>query len=72
MNQSAIDRGLFRSVFYRCYTAEENREAIGGHDVAEVIETPDSSECILRLANYALLEEDGLIAPGSHVTGEGT
>ena len=24
-NQSAIDRGLFRSVFYRCYNDEEKK-----------------------------------------------
>lgn len=29
MNQSAIDRGLFRSVFYRCYTTKEERNTIG-------------------------------------------
>lgn len=39
--------------------------------MAELIEMPDPTQCIPRNANYALLDPDGLISPGCHVTGEG-
>eukprot|EP01126_Amoeba_proteus_P061734 TRINITY_DN8316_c0_g2_i2.p1 TRINITY_DN8316_c0_g2~~TRINITY_DN8316_c0_g2_i2.p1 ORF type:complete len:843 (-),score=171.90 TRINITY_DN8316_c0_g2_i2:283-2460(-) len=70
MNQSAIDRGLFRSGFYRCYGCEETRETIGGQTIDEVVEKPSPDQCVLRNLNYSLLEDDGIIAPGTHVTGE--
>jgi DNA-directed RNA polymerase II subunit RPB2 len=68
MNQSAIDRGLFRSIFYRTYTDEESRV---GTLMTETFTKP-SRETTLRMRHgtYDKLEDDGLVAPGTRVTGE--
>lgn len=71
LNQSAIDRGLFRSVFYRSYVTQETREIVGGLELNEVIEKPNPDECLLRHLNYSSLEDDGIVAPGIRVTGDG-
>jgi DNA-directed RNA polymerase II subunit RPB2 len=70
LNQSAIDRGLFRSVFYRSYVTQETREIVGGLELNEVIEKPNPDECLLRHLNYSALEDDGIVAPGTRVTGD--
>ena len=62
MNQSAIDRGLFRSIFYRTYK-EEIKQQGGG--VKEHIERPDPENCVgVKLGNYDELDHDGLMTPG--------
>jgi DNA-directed RNA polymerase II subunit RPB2 len=70
MNQSSIDRGLFRSVFYRTYKTDEGKETVGTVDVNEIFEIPKSEECMLKPLNYSHLEEDGLVAPGVRVSGD--
>jgi hypothetical protein len=40
-------------------------------ELNEVIENPNPDECLLRHLNYSSLEEDGLVAPGTRVTGDG-
>jgi len=61
MNQSAIDRGLFRSTFYRCYNDTE-READGSK---ELFEKPIRGKTKkMKTGNYNKLDEDGLIEPG--------
>lgn len=65
-NRSAIDRGIFRSVFYRSYNAREEK---GTHD--QQFEVPSRDSCSgMRNANYEKLDEDGIVPPGIRVTGE--
>ncbi|KAK0198899.1 DNA-dependent RNA polymerase II second largest subunit [Armillaria mellea] len=68
MNQSSIDRGLFRSIYYRSYMDVEKNNGI--HSM-EVFEKP-MRESTLRMKHgtYDKLEDDGLIAPGTGVVGE--
>jgi len=68
MNQSSIDRGLFRSIFYRSIKDEEKKNT---SLCQEVLEKPDRANTIgMRFGSYDKLEEDGLAAPGTMVYGE--
>lgn len=66
MNQSSIDRGLFRSVFYRTYKEEIKTQS---GSVKEAIEKPDDNTMGMKMAEYEDLDEDGLIQPGCVVEG---
>jgi DNA-directed RNA polymerase II subunit RPB2 len=68
MNQSSIDRGLFRSLFFRSYMDQEKRV---GMSVVEEFEKPNRSNTLrLKHGTYEKLDDDGLIAPGIRVSGE--
>ncbi|KAK4626466.1 DNA-directed RNA polymerase II subunit RPB2 [Fulvia fulva] len=68
MNQSSIDRGLFRSLFFRSYTDQEKRV---GMSVVEAFEKPIRSDTMrMKQGTYDKLDEDGIITPGSRVSGE--
>ncbi|KAK5166784.1 DNA-dependent RNA polymerase II [Oleoguttula sp. CCFEE 6159] len=68
MNQSSIDRGLFRSLFYRSYTDQEKRV---GMSVVEQFEKPMRSDTLkLKHGTYDKLDEDGIVSPGVRVSGE--
>ncbi|CAX44408.1 DNA-dependent RNA polymerase II component, putative [Candida dubliniensis CD36] len=68
MNQSSIDRGLFRSLFFRSYMDIEKRQ---GMKALETFEKPTRSDTLrLKHGTYEKLDEDGLIAPGVRVSGE--
>ncbi|CDK29229.1 unnamed protein product [Kuraishia capsulata CBS 1993] len=67
MNQSSIDRGLFRSLFFRSYMDQERRSM----SVVEEFEKPNRSNTLrLKHGTYEKLDEDGLISPGVRVSGE--
>ena len=63
MNQSAIDRGFFRSVYYKTY------EDIKGFE--EEFKIPDRAKCLGRKhGTYDKLDKDGIICPGTQVSGD--
>jgi len=63
LNQSAIDRGFFRSVFYRTYddTRENNQQFC--------IPERKKTSCI-KHGTYDKLDKDGIICPGVQVSGD--
>ena len=64
VNQSAVERGLFRSLFYRAYVESEKGSRSGGG--REIFEKPTRANCVgLRNGNYDKLEDDGFVAPGT-------
>jgi hypothetical protein len=66
-SQSAIDRGLFRSLFYRSYSESEKGNAMMAHG-HEIFEKPNRANCTgMKAKSYDKLDEDGLVAPGVHL-----
>jgi len=73
MNQSAIDRGLFRSSYYRCYIDQEKASSVGtmGTLNSEIFEKPTQDKTRgMKHGEYGKLDEDGLVAPGTRVSGD--
>ncbi|KAF3205835.1 DNA-dependent RNA polymerase II [Orbilia oligospora] len=68
MNQSSIDRGLFRSLFYRAYMDSEKR--IGMTTIEEFEKPTRNNTLRLKHGTYDKLDDDGLVAPGVRVSGE--
>lgn len=67
MNQSAIDRGFFRSVQYKTYKDEVQRVR---EDADEQFEKPQRDVCQgMKFANYDKIDDDGLCCPGVRVSG---
>jgi DNA-directed RNA polymerase II subunit RPB2 len=68
MSQAAIDRGFFRSVFFRCYVDSEES---AGADAVERFERPTRETTTgMRRGVYNKLDADGLVPPGTRVSGE--
>jgi len=75
MNQSSIDRGFFRSVFYRSYRDEERKleshPGVSDADRSERFERPNRETCEgMKRCSYDKLDEDGLVPPGTRISGE--
>merc|ERR1740136_4082 len=73
MNQLAIDRGFFRSVFYRSYRDEEKKVYFAGtgRELSESFERPNRETVEgMRRCDYSKLDDDGLVAPGTRVSGD--
>ena len=79
MNQSAIDRGLFRSLFYRTYSTRnkppQGMQQLPGYQEAQrpfrsFARPTRESTLRMRHGTYEKIEADGLVAPGTQVGGE--
>ena len=73
LNQSAINRGLFRSLYYLCYNDQEKASSVGtiGSLTAEKFEKPLFDSCRgMKHGEYGKLDDDGLVQPGTRVSGD--
>ncbi|KAA1110516.1 DNA-dependent RNA polymerase II [Puccinia graminis f. sp. tritici] len=68
MNQSSIDRGLFRSFYYRSYMDQEKRA--GALQMEEFEKPTRDSTLRLKHGTYDKLDDDGIITPGTRVSGD--
>jgi len=66
LNRSALDRGLFRSIFYRTYKDEERKNQSSGEEEKFCRPDPDTTKQ-LKHANYSKLDEDGFIPENTFV-----
>lgn len=69
LNQSSIDRGLFRSSFSRTYNAKAKcRPEVFDPAVDETFEIPTRSNCTgMKMGSYEKLDVDGLVQPGCRI-----
>jgi DNA-directed RNA polymerase II subunit RPB2 len=69
INRGALDRGLFRSVFYRTYKDEEKKNQSSGEE--EHFASPDPSLTRhMKNANYDKIAEDGFVPENTFVNTE--
>ncbi|KAI9032401.1 DNA-directed RNA polymerase II subunit RPB2 [Hyaloraphidium curvatum] len=66
MNQHSIDRGLFRSFYYRSYMDKE--EALGMNQLSTFEKPSRETTLKMRQGTYEKLDEDGFCPPGTRVT----
>ncbi|GAQ80930.1 DNA-directed RNA polymerase II subunit 2 [Klebsormidium nitens] len=68
MNQAFIDRGLFRSLYYRTIRDEE-KTVDGKRGLKERIERPDPTKTAkMYLGSFDKLDSDGLVEPGTRIS----
>jgi len=66
INRGALDRGLFRSIFYRTYKDEERKNQSSGEE--EKFVKPDNTTTKqMKHANYDKLDADGFIPENTYV-----
>lgn len=66
INRAALDRGLFRSIFYRTYKDEEKKNQASGEE--ERFCRPDKSLThLMKIANYDKLGPDGIVPENTFV-----
>jgi DNA-directed RNA polymerase II subunit RPB2 len=83
MNQSSIDRGFFRSFFFRTYSAAEQNVPLPSADGSAILSAPGPMQpqwdqfekpnpaitAGMGMSDFSKIEEDGLVAPGTAVFG---
>jgi len=69
LSKSAVERGLGRTLFYRIYEAESKQYPGGMRDNFEIPNADDNLRGYKGEKSYRLLEEDGIIASESRVSG---
>ena len=69
INQSAIDRGLFSSTFYRTYKDEEKKDQLSG--LEDNFCKPDMNKLLHpKPCNYDKLTENGLVEKNTYVSSD--
>ena len=68
INQSAIERGFYRSAFYRTYKSEEN--VTSANSTKSTICKPDSKDVEIFQEAVYKLDTDGIIPPGVTIEDE--
>lgn len=68
-NRASLDRGLFRSFFYRTYKDEEKKNQASGEEERFCKPDPALTKQ-LKMANYDKLAEDGIIPENTYVSQE--
>ncbi len=66
INRAALDRGLFRSIFYRTYKDEEKKNQASGEEERFCRPDPTLTKH-MKLANYNKLGPDGLVPENTYV-----
>ena len=66
VNRAALDRGLFRSIFYRTYKDEEKKNQASGEEERFCKPDPALTKH-MKLANYEKLGADGLVPENTYV-----
>jgi DNA-directed RNA polymerase II subunit RPB2 len=69
INRSALDRGLFRSIFYRTYKDEEKKNQSSGEEERFGRPDPEMTRQ-LRNGNYGKLGEDGFVPENTFVNSD--
>lgn len=65
LNQSSVDRGLFRSFMLKVYVSEASRHQLHGREIFEIPNRATTSN--MQKANYSKLQEDGVVEVGARV-----
>ena len=66
INRGALDRGLFRSIFYRTYKDEERKNQSSGEEERFVCPDPALTKQ-MKNANYSKLDETGFVPENTYV-----
>jgi DNA-directed RNA polymerase II subunit RPB2 len=67
VNQSAIDRGLFNTTFFRTYKTEEKKNHLSGDE--DVFCKPNHDKLLYpKPCNYSKLDNDGFVPKNTYVT----
>jgi DNA-directed RNA polymerase subunit B len=69
LSKASVDRGLARTFFYRIYDAEAKQYPGGMRDNFEIPNAEDNIRGYKGEKSYRLLEDDGVVATESPVTG---